>query len=614
MVWYHITGSRFDDDEPASDRDIRLGITRPGAAHPRPRRGRLRRAARQRCYFAFCATARHALMLRFAFLLFLPAIASAQSVCQTNPAVHASHSSNTWSAPFDRTVTLRAREISLREALDRVAAAAGLRFSYSSESLSLDRRVCVFFEDKHVGDALAELLQGTGVQAVSAGGDQVVLVAAEREALPEIIPLEQIVVTGSTTGIPRRSLTVAVDVIQGKDLEHRNATSISDILRASVPGMWPWQQSPSNLLTQYGSVRGASSFGLTYPKIYLDGIELANPLLLTRLTPSSIERIEAIRGPQGAALYGADAISGVINVVTRNAGFDSANRGVGLASNLGVTSSEFSSGTVVRQQYTLDYQTGSNIRSFGLTVAGSESDEFFPDAYGRDLSALARFRAVREHLNINATARLFAQEAGNGISPLLIEAIPIPDTMTTSPFLRFNADPQQVLQYTLGGTLTYARNERWTHMLVAGFDGYELDNVANVSSPWPTPLDSALQAARGGATRITFRGSSTARIGNEEGNTGSFTIGLEHSQLRKDAPEDRIGDPGLPPEYAQVVRWQNNTGLIGQFTGAVGERWYLSTGLRLESNQALNGGNHVAGLPMLGAAYVNDFSFATMKI
>jgi len=47
---------------------------------------------------------------------------------------------------------------------------------------------------------------------------------------------------------------------------------------------------------------------------------VSNPLLLTQFTPETVEPIELIRGPQGAAFNGTDAISGVINIVTRTNG------------------------------------------------------------------------------------------------------------------------------------------------------------------------------------------------------------------------------------------------------------------------------------------------------
>src|SRR5437762_2524029 len=69
-----------------------------------------------------------------------------------------------WQPPLDRIVTVHARDVSLRDALARVAAAAGLRLSYSAELLPLDRRVLVSFDSTMVGDALQLLLRGTLVK------------------------------------------------------------------------------------------------------------------------------------------------------------------------------------------------------------------------------------------------------------------------------------------------------------------------------------------------------------------------------------------------------------------------------------------------------------------
>ena len=538
-------------------------------------------------------------------LLFIPTLAPAQSVCPTL----VPETSSTWQAPLDRSITLRVRDVSLRDALDRIAAVSRIRLTYSAESLPLDRRVCANFDNVAVGAALAAVLSGTSVSAVPTASDHIVLVAAQTVALPEIIPLEKIVVTGSTTGMPRRSLTVGVDVIDGRTLETQGMSSMGEVLRSSVPGVWVWQQSPANVIAQYASVRGASSFGLTYPKIYLDGIELANPLLLTRIAPGSVERIEIIRGPQGAALYGADAISGVVNVITRNQSFDSNANRVTAGNLLGVSSSSFASETVTRQEYSADYQTGTNIQSFAITGMGSINDEFYPDAYGRDISLLARYRNVRPRLAFNATARFFGQEAGNGISPVLSSALP---DSVLSRMMFANGDPQRVVQYTLGGTLRLLGNDRWTHTIVAGVDGYQLDNVATVTAALPTALDSALQASRGGADRVTMRASSVARLGNLASSTTSLTLALEHSQLRKEAPEDVSG--GAIPDYRQIVSWQQNTGLVGQVNAAFNDQLFLSGGVRFENNEALSGINQIATLPMLGVAYVRDAGSTSIKL
>src|SRR5262249_48545628 len=149
------------------------------------------------------------------------------------------------------------------------------------------------------------------------------------------------------------------------------ATTLSGALDGYVPGIWSWPQSPSSVLTSYGSIRGASSFGLSYPKIYIDGIEVANPLLVTRFGADAIERIEVIRGPQGSALYGTDAISGVINIVTRHQGTEVDGTRMSLRTIGGVVQSDFDVRNTLTQTHSLSLVTGSNTRSADLHISGT---------------------------------------------------------------------------------------------------------------------------------------------------------------------------------------------------------------------------------------------------
>jgi iron complex outermembrane receptor protein len=92
--------------------------------------------------------------------------------------------------------------LSLREALDRLAAGAKILLSYTNESLPLESRVCVQVDSATLGDALSWLLRDTRVAPVAAGGSQVALVpsdasaAGDRAATPRT--LDRVVVTGNT--------------------------------------------------------------------------------------------------------------------------------------------------------------------------------------------------------------------------------------------------------------------------------------------------------------------------------------------------------------------------------------------------------------------------------
>src|SRR6185295_13697841 len=138
----------------------------------------------------------------------------------------------------------------------------------------------------------------------------------------------------------------------------------------------------TSLIAHYGSIRGTSSFGSSYPKIYVDGIELANPLLITQFTPETVERIEIIRGPQGAALYGTDAISGVINIVTRHDGSDGGPTTV-VRSTVGAASSSFVPRAAISQDHAVTLRGGLNAQSGSVSFSYGGVGEYLPGAFVR---------------------------------------------------------------------------------------------------------------------------------------------------------------------------------------------------------------------------------------
>ena len=326
-------------------------------------------------------------------------VASAQSSCApASRAMEATLVGYDGTGIMSRTVSLHGREIALREALDRLAAAAHIRLSYTAELLPLTRSVCLDYTSATVGEVLTDLLGDSQVQPVLLGGDQVVLapvranVAAKKAAQPELMlhkigQLDRVVVTGSAAGASQRSLPVALDVVTGKQVSQNGATTLSTAIDGQVPGLWLWEQSPLSLLARYGSIRGASSFGVSYPKVYIDGIEVANSLLVTHLDPESISRIEVIRGPQGAALYGADAISGVMNIVTRQEGTEGGAPRAQLRSQGGQIASDYSANGVLAQSHAVSLGYGTGIRSGRLGMTITSIGAFIPDAYSHQLTA-----------------------------------------------------------------------------------------------------------------------------------------------------------------------------------------------------------------------------------
>ena len=549
-----------------------------------------------------------------------PSMAGAQSNCA--PANRASTALAPLSTDIlDRLISLHGRDIPLREALDRVAKAAAVRLSYSAELLDLSRPVCLEYQSVSLGAVLQDLLAGMPIRPIVLGSDQIVLTPAPRTVATIVEPpvlksvsmLDRVIVTGSTVGASQRALPIALDVVAGKQIAERGNTSLAGALDGVVPGLWLWEQSPLNLLARYGSVRGASSFGVSYPKVYVDGIEVANSLLVTHLDPESVSRIEVIRGPQGAALYGADAISGVMNIVTRQDGLENGETRAELRTEGGKSESDYSAGSVLTQSHALSLRTGSNTKSARLGVTLSTMGAFIPGAASQQVTASGGLRLVRSRGVINGTFRFFGQDTRIPESPVLADL-----QLSSALAVLDSSSRQSVRQFTIGTSGTFAQNDRWTHTVVAGVDGYALESTAMMDGAFASPLDSALRAATGNAVRTTLRASSVGQFGDPAGTAATITLGAEHSFVHDETVTlSTVGTlrTGIRSDNRYVsAESRTNAGLIGQVSASFRETLFLTGGMRVERNTGLVGIGDVAMLPMLGASAVRSFGIGTLKL
>lgn len=147
--------------------------------------------------------------------------------------------------------------------------------------------------------------------------------AAHTEDLTELT-LEELLnirVIGVDTDL--RLLTgeaAAIHVITGEQIRRSGYRSIPEILRL-VPGM---NVARTNANDWSVSARGMNGEFADKLEVLLDGRRLQTPLFLgvqwqlQHTFLADIDRIEVIRGP-GGALWGTNAVNGVINIITRSA-------------------------------------------------------------------------------------------------------------------------------------------------------------------------------------------------------------------------------------------------------------------------------------------------------
>ncbi len=110
-----------------------------------------------------------------------------------------------------------------------------------------------------------------------------------------------------------------VNVITAADISSMGATHLDEVLE-TIPGLHVLRSDLSRLEPVY-SIRGLQSGFNPQVLVLFNGIELKNPLSgglpsAFHLPLNSIERIEIIKGA-GSALYGANAYSGVINIIPK---------------------------------------------------------------------------------------------------------------------------------------------------------------------------------------------------------------------------------------------------------------------------------------------------------
>jgi len=137
---------------------------------------------------------------------------------------------------------------------------------------------------------------------------------AESEEKDSVPIMDETLVTATRTETPASELGVSTTVVTEKEIKERQAVDVLDVLR-SVSGF--------NLVRTGGRgnttslfIRGGED---NFTKVLIDGVSAnlgGGAFDFGSLLTENFERIEIVRGPQ-SALYGSDAISGVINFITR---------------------------------------------------------------------------------------------------------------------------------------------------------------------------------------------------------------------------------------------------------------------------------------------------------
>lgn len=231
------------------------------------------------------------------------------------------------------------------------------------------------------------------------------------------VPYEETVVAASRRAQATLDAPNAITVITGDEIRACGLISLPDILRR-VPGA---EVMTMGLGSANVSFRGFNQRISNKVLVLVDGRPEYQDFLGVTLWPvlpvgmEEIERVEVIRGP-GSALYGANAMLGVVNIITRAPGTGPAAELNAFAGNAHLAGGSFvaSGGEKVRFRASVGYQQGDKYtRDYGATRADVGSNVADPNLALRSARGnLTAFYAFNRDVSVAVSGginRLFTE-------------------------------------------------------------------------------------------------------------------------------------------------------------------------------------------------------------
>ena len=185
------------------------------------------------------------------------------------------------------------------------------------------------------------------VRAIGFKRDSVAVPATESTVTvalePDPFKLEEVVVTGQSTGIEKRNLPNAVATVSASELTRAPTGTLESALQGKIPGALIQSNSGAPGGGIQVNLRGVSTIvGDVNNLFVIDGIVVSNDAIpngadavtaaqaggnprnqdnpvnrIADLNPDDIERIEVLKGASAAAIYGSKANNGVVIITTK---------------------------------------------------------------------------------------------------------------------------------------------------------------------------------------------------------------------------------------------------------------------------------------------------------
>ncbi len=427
--------------------------------------------------------------------------------------------------------------------------------------------------------------------------------------------LDEVVTTGTVVPTEVKALPTPVSVISDSDIALQHPRSVQELFRQAIPTAVSFDLPAYPYLTAF-SVRGASTLspGSSQMKVFVDGVETAVGGA-SAVDPSSIGRIEVIRGPQAAAIYGSDAIGGVLQIFTKRGDQSLTRPQIDAEVSLGAVQTPYAGyGGVLRQSYTGSMRGGGSATSYNFGGGYSRTSDFAaPGSAQSAPSVYGGMHFARGIMTIDVSGRYYTQNNPSVVNPLLAQT-------GLADFSKPYYQPFQAQHQTMGARVTAEPVSGWQNTLTLGLDRFAEDG-AQTQPRLTTPADTLLQVLSYGFTKTSIGYNTAVHSSLGAGVGGALTAGFDHYSLPlaeffTSGALNTTGTIGLGPGAAITVSRSimNNTGFYAQGQVSLHDILFVTGGLRAERNSEFGDSLGTPISPRVGLALVGPVGGTTLKV
>jgi len=492
--------------------------------------------------------------------------------------------------------------------------------------------------------AVRTVTVGAGVTAAI---DEIVMSKAALE-------LDEIIVTGTPGGARQREVGNAISVLSPAN-SPEIPINLETLLQAQAPGMTVLQGS--------GQIGGAAQIRLrgnvsatmsNQPLFYIDGVRVRsdpypNPSVVGRrsnnesqsplndINPSDIERIEIIKGAAASTLYGTEAAAGVIQIFTKKGrsgrttwaletqqGFQKLQPFAPEPAPYFYLDPWLKNG--LQQQYNLSVQGGSETLKYYMSGSVEDREGTLPNEDLGRKSVRGNFsftplRGLTLAWNNFISAAEISNVAGGvnpsgfimGVMRQEFNHLSSKDTANLQKLLdqEFGSSIDRI---NSGMTATYTPTSNWSHRLTVGYDrssnvlkrlrpyGFVLEprgdlNIRNFRTEqgtldYSTTLDFGL--SRSFSTSLSAGGQFTS---NDEATIDGYSLNFP-------GPTNPTLSTGSITSVTEDRLRVLTGGFFLQNLLRFKDRYFLTTGVRVDGNSAFGSGFGLQAYPKISGSYV----------